>query len=231
MDALILAGGLGTRLRSVVTDRAKSVALVDGRPFLSYVLAHLAQSGRIDRVVLCVGHRAQTVRECFGQHFEGMTVEYSEEDAPLGTGGALRKAIAASKPSRPFLAMNGDTVLKLRIDTFADFHQAQRADLTLALSYVTDAVRFGTASLQGDRITGFVEKGGVRRGWINAGMYLFSPRAAGALLAMPERFSLESDFFSAHLESLNCAGYRSRAAFLDIGVPEDYHRAAALLRG
>ncbi len=231
MDALILAGGLGTRLRSVVTDRAKSVALVDGRPFLSYVLAHLAQSGHIRRVVLCVGHRAQSVRECIGEAVDGMAVEYSEENAPLGTGGALRNALASMHPSRPFLAMNGDTVLKLRLDTLLAFHQAQRADLTLALSYVTDAARFGTVSLDGQRITGFVEKGGVRRGWINGGMYLFSPRAAAALLEMPERFSLETEFFVPAVTALRCAGYRSRAAFLDIGVPEDYHRAAALLRG
>ena len=231
MDALILAGGLGTRLRSAVADRAKSVAPVSGRPFLSYVLDHLARSGRVSRFILCTGHQAGTVRSAFGAAFAGIPLAYSEEAQPLGTGGALSKAMAQFALSRQFLVLNGDTILRLRVGALIDFHRAQVADLTLALSYAANAERFGTVSLNGVRIASFAARGSTKRGWINGGMYVFSPRAAKALLNMPEKFSIENDFFPGQIARMRCAGYRSRAAFLDIGTPVDYLRATALLRG
>jgi D-glycero-alpha-D-manno-heptose 1-phosphate guanylyltransferase len=230
LDALILAGGLGTRLSSVVSDRAKSVATVMGRPFLSFVLDHLAQSGSVSRVVLCVGHRADTVRAAFGDRHADLPIVYSEEPQPLGTGGALRRAILEVEPGKPVLAMNGDTILNLRVQTLIEHHKRHRADLTLALAYVKDAERFGTVALDEDRITGFREKGVAQRGWINGGMYVLGAKMLDKLRAMPEKFSLERDFFMEELDALRCFGYRSRAAFLDIGVPEDYRRAASLLR-
>jgi len=231
MDALILAGGLGTRLSSVVSDRAKSVAPVAGRPFLAFVLDHLAQGGAISRIVLCVGHHADSVHDAFGDEHAGMPIVYSRETEPLGTGGALRLAIERFDVNRPFLAMNGDTVLNLRLDTLLEHHRHQRADLTMALAYVKDAERFGTVALEGDRVVGFREKGVAQRGWINGGMYLFGAKGADRLRAMPVKFSLERELFAEQLDGMRCFGYRSRAAFLDIGVPEDYHRAARLLRG
>lgn len=230
MDALILAGGLGTRLSSVVSDRAKSVAPVSGRPFLAFVLDHLVQGGVISRVVLCVGHHADSVRDAFGSEHAGMPIAYSEETEPLGTGGALRQAVERFELKRPFLAMNGDTVLHLRLDTLLEHHRHHRADLTMALAYVRDAERFGTVALEGDRIVGFREKGVAQRGWINGGLYLFGAKGADRLRAMPEKFSLERELFTDGLGGMRCYGYRSRAAFLDIGVPEDYLRAARLLR-
>lgn len=230
MDALILAGGLGTRLSSVVSDRAKSVAVVAGRPFLAFVLDHLAQSGIISRVILCIGHHADSVRDAFGDEHAGMPIAYSLETELLGTGGALRLAVERFDVRRPFLAMNGDTVLHLRLATLLDHHRRHRADLTMALAYVKDAERFGTVALEGERITGFHEKGVAKRGWINGGMYLFGAKGADRLHAMPAKFSLERELFSTGLEGMRCFGYQSRAAFLDIGVPEDFHRAARLLR-
>jgi D-glycero-alpha-D-manno-heptose 1-phosphate guanylyltransferase len=231
LDALILAGGLGTRLRSAVPDRAKSVAPVSGRPFLTYVLDHLARSKRVSRFILCTGHQAWTVRGALGTAYAGIPVAYSEEAQPLGTGGALRNATAQFALSREFLVLNGDTILPLRVGSFIDFHRAQKADLTLALSYARSADRFGTVSLDGARITSFAGRGSTTRGWINGGMYVFSSGAAKALLGMPERFSIEADFFPNQIAMMRCVGYRSRAAFLDIGMPADYLRAATLLRG
>jgi D-glycero-alpha-D-manno-heptose 1-phosphate guanylyltransferase len=231
LDALILAGGLGTRLRSAVADRAKAVAPVSGRPFLFYVLEHLARSGSVSRFILCTGHHAATVRFTVGADFGGIPVAYSEEVKPLGTGGALRHAVERFQLSRPFIVLNGDTILRLRISALLDFHRAQKADLTLALSYAGNADRFGTVSLKGARIASFADSGSTAQGWINGGIYVFSARAAKALLDMPEKFSIESDFFPSRVATMRCAGYRSRAAFLDIGTPEDYQRAARLLRG
>lgn len=217
-------------MRSAVADRAKSVAPVSGRPFLSYVLDHLACSGRVSRFILCTGHQAVTIRSALGIVYAGIPVAYSEEAHPLGTGGALRQATAQFALSRQFLVLNGDTILRLRVGALIDFHRAQEADLTLALSYAKSAERFGTVSLKGERITSFAVRGSTTRGWINGGMYVFSPRAAKALLEMPEKFSIENDFFPAQIASMRFAGYRSRAAFLDIGTPEDYQKAASLLR-
>ena len=231
MDALILAGGLGTRLRPAVADRAKSVAPVAGRPFLSYVMDHLAKSGMVSRFILCVGHHADSVCEAFGSLSSDIPILYSRESHPLGTGGALRQAAAELAPAPPFLALNGDTIIRLRIENFVAFHRAHKADLTLALSHAKNAERFGTVALEGARITSFAARGNAVRGWINGGMYLFSPRATRALLAMPENFSLENDFFPSQISTLHCAGYRTRASFLDIGTPDDYDRAALILRG
>jgi D-glycero-alpha-D-manno-heptose 1-phosphate guanylyltransferase len=230
VDALILAGGLGTRLASVVSDRAKSVATVMGRPFLSFVLDHLAQSGAVSRVILCVGHRADTVRDAFGHQHGELPIYYSEEPEPLGTGGALRYAALGFELNKPVLALNGDTVLNLRVQTLLEHHRRHRADLTLALAYVKDAERFGTVALDGDRVTGFHEKGSALRGWINGGMYVLGGKTLELVKSMPEKFSLERGLFEERLDGMRCFGYRSRAAFLDIGVPEDYRRAALLLR-
>jgi len=177
-----------------------------------------------------VGHHADSVRDAFGDEHAGMPIVYSRETEPLGTGGALRLAVERFEVKRPFLAMNGDTVLNLRLETLLEHHRRHRADLTMALAYVKDAERFGTVALADERIVGFHEKGVAKRGWINGGMYLFGAKGAERLRSMPVKFSLERDMFSAGLEGMRCFGYLSRAAFLDIGVPEDYHRAARLLR-
>ncbi|HQY46452.1 MAG TPA: nucleotidyltransferase family protein [Usitatibacteraceae bacterium] len=228
MDALILAGGLGTRLASAVPDRAKPVAEVAGHPFLAFVLDHLARCGRVRRVILCVGHRADTVEAALGARFGRLPIAYSHEDAPLGTGGALRHAIARFRPAAPMLAMNGDTLFTLDLARLLAFHRAHRAGATMALARVPDASRFGTVDVRGGRVTGFAEKGRAGPGWINAGTYVLGRVAAEALAAGPPAFSLERDALPAWCADGLLAGLGSRARFLDIGVPQDYARAAAL---
>jgi NDP-sugar pyrophosphorylase family protein len=228
MDALILAGGLGTRLAPVVADRAKPVAQVAGRPFAAILLAHIARFPDVKRVILCVGHKAHTVEDALGHRFGRLALAYSRETEPLGTGGALRHALIGFAPRAPVLAFNGDTMFPLDLARLVAFHRARTAMATLALARVPDATRFGTVRMHGDRVAGFAEKGRGGPGWINAGTYLLGRRAMDDLVAGPRRSSLESDFLPAWCGSGDLAGLRSRARFLDIGVPGDYARAAAL---
>jgi D-glycero-alpha-D-manno-heptose 1-phosphate guanylyltransferase len=227
MDALILAGGLGTRLRAVVKDRAKSVAEIGGRPFLAHVLDRLARSAEVNRVILCVGHRADTVREAIGTQHGRLPIAYSQEDRPLGTGGALRLAARRFKVTRTALAMNGDTFLGANIDAFLAFHRAERAAVTIALARVADASRYGRVECRGNRITAFLEKGAGGAAWISSGLYVFSPAAWRALAALPAACSLEHDAFPPWLETMRVAGYRTRSRHLDIGTPEDFSRASS----
>lgn len=225
MDALILAGGLGTRLATVVSDRAKPVAPVGGRPFVSLLLAHIERCATVRRAILCVGHKADTVEAALGDRFGRLALAYSREAQPLGTGGALRLALERFECRAPVLAFNGDSLCTLELDRLLAFHREQRADATLGLARVLDASRFGCVRLLGDRVDGFVEKGRPGPGWINAGNYVLGRRALDALLAAAPVCSLERDVLPALVGQIRVAGLRSRARFLDIGVPEDYARA------
>jgi NDP-sugar pyrophosphorylase family protein len=229
MDALILAGGLGTRLRSVVKDRAKSVAQVAGEPFLAFVLRHLATLAQLRRVILCVGHQAGSIEEVVGTRFGRLDVVYSREEKPLGTGGALRRALVAQHVAPPALALNGDTYFPVRLERLLAFHREETAAATLALACVENSARYGAVRVAGGRVVGFEEKGPARRGWINGGLYVLGPPAIAAIEQGPESFSMEHDVLPALMRHGGLAAFRSRARFIDIGIPADYRRARALL--
>lgn len=231
MEALILAGGFGTRLASAVSDRAKPVALVDGRPFLARLLAQLERCRAIDAVTLCVGHKAHTVEEAIGERHGRLPVRYSHEHEPLGTGGAIRQALLRMASGDPVLAMNGDSFLGIQLQRLIDYHRAGRSRVTVALARVDDGSRFGAAELQGDRIVSFREKGVPGPAWINAGIYVLGVKAQEALRAMPDRFSFENDALTPWCGEGHVAGMRSRARFVDIGTPDDYRRAGVVLQG
>ncbi len=230
MEALILAGGLGTRLAAVVRDRAKPVADVAGRPFLMHLLRHLERYAELRRVILCVGHRAPSVEAALGDRFGRLALAYSREARPLGTGGALRHALRAHDDVRaPVLAMNGDTYFPVPLDRLVGFHRVERPAATLAAARVDDSTRFGAVRLAGTRVTGFEEKGGTGTGWINGGLYVLGAPALRAIRESPAVFSLERDVLPRLAADGVLAAYRSRTRFIDIGVPEDYARARTLL--
>jgi len=229
MDALILAGGLGTRLASVVRDRAKPVADVDGRPFLAFILAHLAKHAEVKRAILCVGHLAESVEGALGPRFGRLALAYSREDQPLGTGGALRLAVSRFKPRAPLLAMNGDTWFPIALDRLVGFHRSGRPDATMAVARVADSARYGAVRIAGARVAGFEEKGGSGAGWINGGIYVLGRGALDRLSRAPKAFSFEREVLPALAGSGRLAAYRARSRFIDIGVAEDYARARRLL--
>lgn len=218
--ALILAGGLGTRLRSVVADVPKVLAPVHGRPFLACLLDQLADAG-LRHAVLCTGYRADLIEAAFGDSYRSLTLEYSQETEPLGTGGALRLAASRAR-SETILAMNGDSFIDADIPSFFASHFASRLDASLLLTEVADTARYGRVQVDhGGRVRSFEEKGAHRgTGSINAGVYLMRRsllHAAPAGVAV----SLERDLLP-HWIAGGLGGVLCRGRFLDIGTPESF---------
>lgn len=223
MTAVILAGGLGTRLQSVVADRPKVLAEIRGRPFLAYLLDQLAAFD-LRRIVLCTGYLGEQVQAAFGDTYRCLRLLYSQELSPLGTAGALRLALPLFE-SNPVLVMNGDSFCETDLRTFWSRHNRRDADGTLLLAEVRDTKRYGRVDIDNDgRVLHFNEKGGRGGpGWINAGIYLLNHCL---LLTIPAgvRASLEREMFPAWIGQ-GLHGYRSEGRFLDIGTPEAYAMA------
>ncbi len=222
--AVILAGGLGTRLRSVVSHRPKVLAETCGRPFLSCLLDQLMTAG-VAEVVLCTGYLGEQVEAAFGNSYRDLRLIYSRESAPLGTGGALRDALPRVVCD-PVLVMNGDSFFQVDLPALRAYHQARAARATLALARVPDTQRYGRVTLAEDgRVLAFEEKG--RQGgpgWINAGIYLVG-RELLASIPSPGAVSLERQCFPAWIGD-GLYGYPGPGRFLDIGTPESYAAAA-----
>jgi NDP-sugar pyrophosphorylase family protein len=223
VTAAILAGGLGTRLRSTVADRPKVLAEVGGKPFLAYLLDQLAAAG-LGEVVLCVGYRGEQVRTAFGDAYAGLKLRYSQEPAPLGTGGCLRLA-APLFGSESVLVMNGDSYCQADLGAFRNRHIENKAKGSLVVARVEDTSRFGRVELSEDEsVRGFVEKnerGGP--GWINAGIYLVNVGLIERIGA-DRPVSLERDVFPTWIGS-GFFGFRAPGQFIDIGTPESYRDA------
>jgi len=167
MQAIVLAGGLGTRLRQVVPDLPKPMAPVAGRPFLAWILDRLVQAG-FDRIVLAVGYRGDVIRDHFGRDYNGVPVAYSTEEEPLGTGGAIRLAAQCITES-PVFVLNGDTFVEVDYGAMWSAHQRIGALMSLAVCRVPDTGRYGAVEIDMGRVCGFREKGIRRAGAQNAG--------------------------------------------------------------
>jgi NDP-sugar pyrophosphorylase family protein len=226
LTAAILAGGLGKRLRNVVADRPKVLAPVGDRPFLARWLDRLAAAG-FHRIVLLTGHRAEQVREAFGETYQGMRLIYGEEPYPLGTAGAVRRALPLL-PENCILLLNGDSYCEVRIDEFYKRHSRQNAGASLALVRMPDVARFGRVCR--DRlghITAFEEKGRAGMpGWINAGIYLIE-RELLAELPTGCPLSLERDVLPHWVVRRLVYGMACGDRFIDIGTPDSYSEAEA----
>lgn len=221
--AAILAGGLGTRLRSVVSDRPKVMAMVAGRSFVTHLLDQLTEYG-IRKTVLCTGYLADMIKSELGDEYRNMELAYSVEEIPLGTGGALRNA-AGLLSGDILLVLNGDSFCHCNLSDFIAKHAASGAYAGMALAQVDDVARFGTV-LANDVafIESFIEKGGqTGPGWINAGIYLL-PTNLTKEISPDRQVSLEREIFPGLIEK-GLYGYRCTGPFIDIGVPEEYQRS------
>lgn len=225
MEAIVLAGGLGTRLRPVVADLPKPMAPVAGRPFLEILLDSLLAKG-FTRVVLSLGYRSELVIGHFGDHYRGLALSYAVEEQPLGTGGALRLALSRCVADHAFV-FNGDTYLDLEVDQVAAQWRRQQLPIIVARQ-VADTARYGRLSVADGRVTGF-DSGVAGAGLINAGCYVFPVSLLGDP-RLPERFSLETEFLAAAVRRLPFQAFITAGAFIDIGVPEDYLRAQLELK-
>lgn len=223
IPAVILAGGMGTRLREVVADRPKVMAEVNNRPFITYLLDQLAATG-VTNVVLCTGYLADQVSTVLGDCYRGMQLCYSVEPSPLGTGGAIRQALPLFS-SFPILVLNGDSYFDLNLLSFASKHRESGATASLALVTVADVSRYGAVDITDDHaITRFEEKGNQKgTGLINAGIYLLEQ---AAVEAMPpdSAVSIERELLPA-LIGRGLYGFPQSGKFLDIGLPADYRDA------
>ncbi|ALL64343.1 D-glycero-D-manno-heptose 1-phosphate guanosyltransferase [Paraburkholderia caribensis MBA4] len=228
IPAIVLAGGLGTRLRSVVPDLPKPMAEVAGKPFLWWVLRRLEQQG-IGDVYLSVGYKREVIEAYFGAKFGTLNVHYVVEDEPLGTGGAIAKAFDVIVGDEAYV-LNGDT---MTIVEFADLRSAAASDvdLTMAVAKLDDVARYGAVVFDATsmrRVTAFREKGQTGAGFINAGVYLVK-REALKRYPLPEKFSFEQDFLHAHLTDLRVSAVPAVSQLIDIGVPDDYALAQTLV--
>jgi D-glycero-alpha-D-manno-heptose 1-phosphate guanylyltransferase len=225
MQAIVLAGGLGTRLRSVVDDVPKPMAPVHGRPFVAFVLDQLVDAG-FETAILAVGYRHQVIQSYFGADYRGLALRYSVEHEPLGTGGAIRLACGQAS-ERDVFVLNGDTYLEVDFRAMLEAHVRAGARLSMAICRVTDVARYGSVTVSDGIVTGFREKGKSDRGYINGGVYVLGVDVRDSL--PHSAFSFEHDVLAPQVESLRPLAYMASGLFLDIGVPEDYARARTLL--
>lgn len=221
MEAIVLAGGLGTRLRQVVSDLPKPMAPIAGRPFLKIVLDQLAAQG-FTKIVLSVGFMADKISAYFGNSYAGMTLVYSIENAPLGTGGAVRLAMNHITADNVFV-FNGDTFLVLEAALVETMWQARQRPIIVGREVINSS-RYGRLIVREGVVIGIAEKSIAGPGLINAGCYVFGRKQLdGYPLGIP--FSLESDYLTHAVPGGGWDVFVTDGKFIDIGIPEDFIRA------
>jgi len=227
-EAIILAGGLGTRLRSVVPDLPKCMAPVAGRPFLYYVITHLKKEG-IRNFIFSVGYKSENIIDFINKEFlfvarQGTDFRFSIEEEPLGTGGAIK--LSGKKVSEHnILVCNADTLFKIHLANLDNFHLQHNADCTLCLKPMNNFERYGIVELNNDAsIKSFKEKQFYEAGFINGGVYALNINNF-MKEDLPEKFSFEKDYLEKYAGKRNIYAVIQDEYFIDIGIPEDYERA------
>lgn len=223
MECIILAGGLGTRLQSVVQDVPKCMAPVNGKPFLHYLFDYAERQG-CSRIMLSLGHKHEYILEWLKAQQRAFSIDYVIENEPLGTGGGIQLAIKEAR--EPFVfVLNGDTFFDVPLAELSAFHTQHNAETTLALKFMKNFDRYGIVNT-GDTgaINSFEEKQYRSEGNINGGIYCID---VNAFLdkRLPEKFSFEKDYLETFVRDSRFYGYLCNNYFIDIGIPEDYYRA------
>jgi D-glycero-alpha-D-manno-heptose 1-phosphate guanylyltransferase len=224
IPAIVLAGGLGTRLATVSGGLPKPMIPVAGRPFIDHVLDGLVEI-EVDRLFVAVSYRWESFREHLGDSYRGVPLTFSVESEPLGTGGAILKCLQEHALER-CLVLNGDTLFRIDLRELVRKHAQSRSLITMALRRLEDASRYGIVHCDDvGYVESFKEKTGLLEpGLINGGIYVLE-RGAFEKVPMPARFSFERDFLSQHVQALHPLGVESPSYFIDIGIPEDLQRA------
>lgn len=223
--AIILAGGMGTRLKSIISDLPKPMAPIMNIPFLTYQLNYLKHFG-IKKVIFSVGYLSDKIISHYNQTYENISIEYSLEENPLGTGGGIRKAMSHLNDDL-VLILNGDSFFDLNLEQFFNLHLEQKAEFSLALRYLNNSERYGNIKFNtSNQITSFIEKNNLKQsGFINAGVYILSKKLYLQNTKPNISFSIEKDFFEKNLNQLIIKGFEFKNYFIDIGLPEDYLKA------
>ena len=220
-EAIILAGGRGTRLRDVVKDLPKPMASVNGRPFLNFILDRLSEE-KYTHIYLSIGYLADSIREYFGDNYLDLNLIYVEENYPLGTGGAVKKSMSRVLGDHA-LVINGDTYSDVSYAAMEDLYR-DTGDIIIGVKFMKDVSRYGGVSINCGKVINFAEKNKIGPGFINVGAYILGSRFfQNYSLDVP--FSLESDFLPAAVADKIVRACEKCNNFIDIGVPEDYFRA------
>ena len=222
ISALLLSGGKGTRLKSVLKDLQKTMVEINGEPFINKILDQLNKS-KISNVVVCLGYKGSQFKVKYGNKFKATNLVYSQEEYPLGTGGALRLGLEKTK-SKWILALNGDSYLNISLDDFVNASKKFGSNISICSVRVDNISRYGSLNVSNNVVLNFQEKSNLNKsGYINAGIYLFK---RDYLLKIPKnlKFSIEKDFFPNSLsEKIYC--YTSKESFIDIGTPKSLKQA------
>jgi D-glycero-alpha-D-manno-heptose 1-phosphate guanylyltransferase len=222
-EAIILAGGLGTRLRSAVPDLPKCMAPVNGKPFIAYVIDYLLQQG-VEKFIFSLGYKHEAITQFINEQNSTLNVQYSIEEEPLGTGGAIRFACLKTT-EEDVIVTNGDTIFKANLEAVASAHRVNDADCTLSLKPMKNFNRYGVVELNEDcSIKSFKEKQQYEAGLINGGLYLLNTKRFLSEF-LPLKFSFEKDYLERFYTQRKMYGVVQDAYFIDIGIPEDYTRA------
>ena len=222
-EAIILAGGMGTRLRDVVADLPKSMAPVNGRPFISYVIDYLRMQG-IQRFIFSLGYQWEVIENYLSEHYPTLDYSIVLEKESLGTGGAIHLAIQKAKGKNVAVA-NGDTLFKVKLDSLVSCHQTADAECTLALKPMQNFDRYGVVETdEKGRIISFKEKQFYKSGLISGGFYIMN-KEKFLLRSFEQKFSIEKDYLEKFYKEGKFYGSVQEGYFIDIGIPDDYNKA------
>lgn len=225
MQAIILAGGFGTRLQQTVKNTPKPMAPIGNKPFLFYLLSYLKKHHFTD-VVFSVYYLKEQIEQYFGNNFLGLNIQYAIENEPLGTGGAIINSLKYTNKDKPLAILNGDTFLEIDYQKLIKNHQDSKSNLTIALNKVDNCSRYGV--VQTDKknlITEFKEKSNNQeQGFINSGIYIINPKIFSNY-DIKKKFSFETDFLVTFTKELKINSFKAKDYFIDIGIPEDYQKA------
>lgn len=228
MNAIILAGGLGTRLRSEVKDIPKPMASIGDKPFLEILMKRLSDRG-FRKIIFCTGYKSEAISKHFSNNYEKIEISYSNEKKQMGTGGAIKLALDQIDKKEHIFIFNGDTFFDIDYLELKNFHINNNFSLTIALKEMYKFDRYGSVGIDSNfRITSFNEKKFTKKGFINSGIYVTEYETLKKL-PNEEIFSFENDFLNKVYSEYNFGGYISSGFFIDIGIPEDYLKARRIL--
>lgn len=220
-EAVILAGGFGTRLQSVVADVPKPMAPVKGKPFLQYILDYCIKQG-IESVVLSTGYKHEVIFSFFGSQYKTIQIQYAHEKEPLGTGGGIQFALQKCLDEN-VVVLNGDTFFDVDLQELENQHIKAQSEFSIAAKKMYHFNRYGIIQTLENRITAFEEKRAVEEGIINAGVYIIN-RTKFLALQLPQKFSMEKNYMEKFFFSKPFYAFEFDGYFIDIGIPEDYEK-------
>jgi len=222
LEAIILAGGFGTRLKSLVNEVPKPIAPIGEKPFLAWLIDYITDQG-INRIIISVGYKKEKIIQFINKNYKDLDIVFSIENEPLGTGGAIARALILSQSENIFV-INGDTFCKIKYKEMAFNHNEGIADISMVLKQENETKLRGSAVVSNGRVLKFIEKGNQGKGLINCGIYYFQKSIFDGY-QLGKIFSFEKDFLQKHISKISVNAYLTDEYFVDIGIPNHYLKA------